>query len=201
MSRWRSSALFSQEPRARYDRPLLSGIIFVARNELRWRDAPREYGPAKTLYNRWKRWSEEGIFIRMVEGLAMPQAPDRKTFMIDATYLKAHRTASSLRLKMGGRTPDRPDERRYEHKGSPELVERPHAVTDANGRPISFFLTAGQVSDYTGAAGLLDSLPKAQRMLANRGYGSATRCRRRVSRPASRAENPGQDRQATSCRR
>lgn len=38
------------------DRRVLSGIIFVNRNGLRWRDAPREYGPAKTLYNRWKRW-------------------------------------------------------------------------------------------------------------------------------------------------
>ena len=31
-------------------------------------------------------------------------------------------------------------------------------------------MTAGQVSDYTGAAALLDSLPKAQWMLADRGY-------------------------------
>src|SRR3546814_10315547 len=45
-----------------------------------------------------------------------------------------------------------------------------HAVSDANGRPISFFLTAGPVSDYTGAAALLDSLPNAQWMLADRGY-------------------------------
>ena len=37
-----------------------------------------------------------------------------------------------------------------------------HAVTDANGRPISFFMTADQVSDYTGAAAMLDSLPRAQ---------------------------------------
>src|SRR3546814_11217767 len=43
------------------DRRVLSGIIFVNRNGLRWRDAPREYGPAKTLYNRWKRWSDQGI--------------------------------------------------------------------------------------------------------------------------------------------
>ena len=35
-----------------------------------------------------------------------------------------------------------------------------HAVTDAHGRPLSFFMTAGQVSDYTGAAALLDDLPK-----------------------------------------
>ncbi len=78
------------------DRRVLSGIIFVNRNGLRWRDAPREYGPAKTLYNRWKRWSDKGVFIRMMEGLARPQAAERKTIMIDATYLKAHRTASSL---------------------------------------------------------------------------------------------------------
>ena len=45
-----------------------------------------------------------------------------------------------------------------------------HAVTDENGRPISFFITAGQVSDYTGAAALLDELPKAKWLLADRGY-------------------------------
>lgn len=45
-----------------------------------------------------------------------------------------------------------------------------HAVTDASGRPISFFITAGQVSDYTGAAALLDELPKAKWLLADRGY-------------------------------
>ena len=45
-----------------------------------------------------------------------------------------------------------------------------HAVTNANGRPISLFMTAGQVSDYIGASALLDSLPRAQRLLGDRGY-------------------------------
>jgi transposase len=45
-----------------------------------------------------------------------------------------------------------------------------HAVADRNGRPLDFFMTAGQVSDYTGAAALLDSLPPAEWMLADRGY-------------------------------
>ncbi len=85
------------------DRRVLSGIIFVNRNGLRWRDAPQEYGPAKTLYNRWKRWSNRGVFARMMEGLSSEAAPP-KTVMIDATYLKAHRTASSLRLKKGDQT-------------------------------------------------------------------------------------------------
>ncbi len=48
---------------------------------------------------RWKRWGDKGIFLQMMEGLAMSKAPDRKTIVIDATYLKAHRTASSLREK------------------------------------------------------------------------------------------------------
>jgi transposase len=45
-----------------------------------------------------------------------------------------------------------------------------HAVTDANGRPLSFFMTAWQVSDYTGAAALLDELPKAPWLLGDRRY-------------------------------
>jgi transposase len=52
------------------DRRVLSGIIFVSRNGLPWCAAPAEYGPHKTLYNRWKRWWDKGIFARMMAGLA-----------------------------------------------------------------------------------------------------------------------------------
>src|SRR3546814_11218812 len=78
------------------DRRVLSGIIFVNRNGLRWRDAPREYGPAKTLYNRWKRWSDKGIFIRMMEGLATPQAPERQPIMTEPTYPNGTHPATTL---------------------------------------------------------------------------------------------------------
>jgi transposase len=83
------------------DRRVLSGMIFINRNGLRWCDAPREYGPPKTLYNRWKRWSGMEVFARIMEGLAS-EAAEHKTVMIDATYLKAHCTASSLAVKKGG---------------------------------------------------------------------------------------------------
>ena len=82
------------------DQRVLSGIIFINRNSLRWCDAPREYGPPKMLYNRWKQWGDRGVFARMMEGLAS-EGGNQKTVMIDATYLKAHRTASSLRVKKG----------------------------------------------------------------------------------------------------
>jgi len=81
------------------DRRIISGIIFVIRNGLRWRDAPKEYGPHKTIYNRFIRWSEMGVFDRIFSALAgMAKRP--KEIMIDATHLKAHRTAASL-LKRG----------------------------------------------------------------------------------------------------
>jgi transposase len=136
------------------DRRVLSGIIFVNRNGLRWRDAPREYGPAKTLYNRWKRWGEKGVFIAMTDGLSARGA-ERKTIMIgcDLSQSAPHGIEPAGKKGDPGRLIGRT-------KGG--MNTKLHAVTDAKGRPISFFMTAGQVSDYTGAAALLDALPKAQ---------------------------------------
>ena len=62
-----------------------------------------QYGPPKTLYNRWKRWGDMGVFARLMDGMAS-KGTEQKTIMIDTTYLKAHRTASSLRAKKGGLT-------------------------------------------------------------------------------------------------
>jgi len=90
----------------------------------------------------------------------------------------------------GGRAEDRHDRRDLfegaphgfepagEKRGCGRLIGRTkgglntklHAVTDAKGRPLRFFMTAGQVSDYTGAAALLGSLPAAEWLIADRGY-------------------------------
>jgi transposase len=81
------------------DRRVVSGIVYVIRYGLQWKDAPRDYGPHKTLYNRFIRWSRLGVFNRIFAGLA-GQGPSPERIMIDATHLKAHRTAASL-LKKG----------------------------------------------------------------------------------------------------
>ena len=81
------------------DRRIISGIIFVIRNGLRWRDAPAAYGPHKTIYNRFIRWSRMGVFNKIFAGLAA-KGGKADQLMIDATHLKAHRTAASL-LKKG----------------------------------------------------------------------------------------------------
>ncbi|WP_342356423.1 transposase [Acetobacter okinawensis] len=81
------------------DRRVLSGIVYVIRNGLQWKDAPKVYGLHKTLYNRFIRWSRLGVFDRIFVALT-EQAGRSKRLIIDATHLKAHRTADSL-LKKG----------------------------------------------------------------------------------------------------
>lgn len=81
------------------DRRVISGIIHVLKRGLQWRDAPKEYGPHKTLYNRFVRWSRMGVFDRIFKELSRSDGlPEH--LQIDATHIKAHRTAASL-LKKG----------------------------------------------------------------------------------------------------
>ena len=68
------------------DRRVLSGIIFINRNGLRWRDAPAEYGPPKTLYNRWKRWSDKGVFARMLMELARESGETDTVMIVSAIW-------------------------------------------------------------------------------------------------------------------
>jgi transposase len=81
------------------DRRIISGIIYVIKHGLMWRDAPKAYGPHKTIYNRFIRWSRLGVFNRIFAELA-GKAGEPEALMIDTTHLKAHRTAASL-LKKG----------------------------------------------------------------------------------------------------
>jgi transposase len=72
------------------DRRVLSGIIFINRNGLRWCDAPAVDGPPKTLYNRWIRWSRMGVFARMLVELAAEGA-QTETVMMDVEAGQRHR--------------------------------------------------------------------------------------------------------------
>ena len=74
--------------------------------------------------------------------------------MIDATHLKAHRTAAGLLEK--GAVP----RRLGRTKGGLNWKEAP-PVCDQEGKPLILLLTEGQVSDYRGAATVLPDLPEA----------------------------------------
>ena len=75
------------------DRRVVSGIIYVIRNGLQWKDAPAGYGPHKTLYNRFVRWAAKGIWVDIFHALASAGGPPAEV-LIDSTAVKAHRCAS-----------------------------------------------------------------------------------------------------------
>jgi mannitol 2-dehydrogenase len=74
------------------DRRVLSGIVHALRCGGRWADCADVYGPKKTLYNRFVRWSERGIWEGIFSALAgAADAPDR--LFIDSSCIKVHRCA------------------------------------------------------------------------------------------------------------
>ena len=107
------------------DRRVISGIIFVIRNGLRWRDAPREYGPHKTIYNRFVRWSRLGVFNKIfrrtgAQGRQARPADDRRDASESASHRRQPFKKGSVPRRIG-RT-----------KGG--LNSKLHAVCDGQGR-------------------------------------------------------------------
>ena len=75
------------------DRRVISGIVHVLKSGGRWCDAPEVYGPRKTLYNRFVRWAEKGVWTRIFRALAQAGGPPAQ-LLIDSSAVKAHRSAS-----------------------------------------------------------------------------------------------------------
>ena len=78
------------------DRRVLSGIVHVLKSGGRWSDAPPGYGPKKTLYNRFVRWADKGIWEDIFQSLASAQDMPARLF-IDATGVRAHRCAAGAK--------------------------------------------------------------------------------------------------------
>jgi transposase len=97
------------------DRRVISGIVHMLRSGARWRDCPAAYGPYTTIYNRFNRWSRQGIWFEMFERLTGSSGL-LGTVAIDSSAIKAHRSAG------GG-------------KGGP--LEKPSAARAAGARPKS----------------------------------------------------------------
>ncbi len=74
------------------DRRIISGIVHMLRSGARWRDCPAVYGPYTTVYNRFNRWSRQGLWLEIFETLT-GQSPIHGLAMIDSTHIKAHRSA------------------------------------------------------------------------------------------------------------
>ena len=94
------------------DRRVISGIVHMLRSGSRWRDCPPEYGPYTTIYNRFNRWSRQGIWLDMFKALS------------PATQVSSARPRSIA--PMSGRTARQPAEKGGLRRGRWALARRPY---------------------------------------------------------------------------
>ena len=80
-------------PERKDDRRILSGIMHVQRIGCRWKDCPPEYGPHKTIYNRFARWSEKGVWQKLLAAVAGTRDTPEQV-ALDSSHVKIHRCAS-----------------------------------------------------------------------------------------------------------
>jgi transposase len=89
-------------------RRILNGLFWKLHTGAQWRDIPERYGPWKTIYERYRRWCQEGRFAIML--VALRQALDAQALIdweqwwLDSTSIRASRAAAGARKKGGQKT-------------------------------------------------------------------------------------------------
>jgi len=78
------------------DRRVISGIMHMLHTGARWRDCPAAYGPYTTMYNRFNRWSRQGIWTDIFYALTGSTGVFG-TMAVDSTHIKAHRSAAGAK--------------------------------------------------------------------------------------------------------
>lgn len=85
------------------NRPFFEGMMWMARTGSQWRDTPDEYGKGNSVFRRYRRWVETGVFEAMLEALAEMAGRERSADMIDSTIVRAHHCGVGIK-----RGPNRP---------------------------------------------------------------------------------------------
>lgn len=82
------------------DRRVINGMLFKARTGVAWRDLPERYGPWKTVYNRFWRWSRTGTLSALVARVkVLAEAIDEldREVSVDSSIVRAHQHAAGAR--------------------------------------------------------------------------------------------------------
>lgn len=80
---------------AKPHRLMVEAMLWILRTGAPWRDLPEEYGPWKSVYTRFSRWSRSGVFAHVLHALALER--DAEGFLIDATIVRAHQDAAGAK--------------------------------------------------------------------------------------------------------
>ena len=82
-------------------RQLINALLYVLKSGCSWRQVPKEYGNWHTIYTRFKRWSESGLFWKILRTLQGAGALKVKITSLDSTTVRAHHCASGAQIKKG----------------------------------------------------------------------------------------------------
>lgn len=80
---------------AKSNRLMVEGMVWILRTGAPWRDLPKRFGPWKSVYTRFRRWTLQGVWARVHEKLAEHQDPE--SYLIDATIVRAHQDATGAK--------------------------------------------------------------------------------------------------------
>ena len=74
------------------NRSAMNGILWIARGGAPWRELPERYGPWQTVYSRFRKWRDMGIFEAIFQALSIDA--DFENISIDSTSCKVHQSAN-----------------------------------------------------------------------------------------------------------
>lgn len=147
-----------------YDKPRLrqtvEGMLYRMRVGCPWRDLPRAFGPWTTIYQRFRAWATSGKWRRIFH--ACIADPDLEWAFVDGSYAKAHQHSA------GGR------DAQFQAIGPSRAgrTTKIHLAVDAYGLPIAFEITGGQINDCSIGPALIGATPRADIIIADKGYDS-----------------------------
>ena len=79
----------------RDNRMFVEGVLWIVRTGAPWRDLPEVFGEWNSVFRRFSRWSQKGVWQRIFE--AMSDDPDFEYLIIDSTIVRAHQHASGAK--------------------------------------------------------------------------------------------------------